>query len=122
MAGLHQLRERVDAHARQHRQRDLRADAADLLHVAEQPALGQREEAVQRHAVLLLRVVRVQRYLAADVGQVVESAHRRLELVADAVHVDDQPRRLLVDERALESSDHAFIIAEKCFVRRSARS
>jgi hypothetical protein len=80
----------------QHRQRDLRADAADLLHVAEQAALALAQEAVQRHAVFLLRVVGEQEHLAAHVGQVVEGAHRRFQFVADAMHVDHQPRRLLV--------------------------
>ena len=106
VAGLHQARELVDADARQHRQRDLRADAADLLHVAEQAALALAQEAVQRDAVFLLRVMREQRDLAADLRQVVERAHRRFEFVADAVDVHHQPGRLLVDEDALQASDH----------------
>src|SRR5690606_22563980 len=95
----------VDAGARQHRQRDLRADAGDLLHVAEQPALAFAQEAVQRDAVLLLRVVGEQRDITADIGQVVAGAHRRLELVAHAIDVHHQPGRLLVPKDSPQPGD-----------------
>ena len=66
-----------------------------------------RQEAVQRNAVFLVRVMGEQGHFAAELGQVVEGAHRRLELVAHAMHVDHQPRRLLVYHDALETTDHA---------------
>src|SRR5690606_7938290 len=90
----------------QDRQGDLRADAADPLHVAEQAPLGLAGEAVQRHRVIPLRVVREQRDLLAQHRQLVEGAHRRLQLVAHAVDVDHQPRRRLVREHSPQASDH----------------
>jgi hypothetical protein len=107
IAGLQQAREFVDASAGEHRQRDLRANPGHFLHVPEQPALALAQEAVQRDAVLLLRVMGEQRDLAADLGQVVEGAHRRFQLVAHAIDVDHQPRRLLVREDAPDSTNHA---------------
>src|SRR5690606_18404474 len=106
VAGLEQAREFVHAGARQHRQRDLRADAGHLLHVAEQPALAFAQETVQRDAVLLLRMVGEQRDLAPHLGQVVERAHRRFELVAHAVDVDHEPRWLLVRQDSPQPADH----------------
>ena len=87
------------------------------LHVAEQPALALAQEAVQRDAVFLLRVMGEQRHFATEFGQVVEGAHRRFEFVADAVDVDDQPRRLLVDQDALQSADHCASSHSACYRR-----
>src|SRR5690606_36028276 len=64
------------------------------------------QEAVQRDAVLLLRVMGEQRDLAADLRQVVEGAHGRLELVADAIDVHHQPGRLLVRQDPPQPADH----------------
>src|SRR5690242_16720399 len=106
VAALHEPRELVDADARQHRQRDLRADAGHLLQGAEQAAFGLAQETVQRDRVFLHRVVRAQAHFAAELGQVEERRHRRLEFVADTADVEHEPRRLLGDEHALEAPDH----------------
>ena len=58
VAGCTSRAKSIGGHAGQHRQRDLRADAADFLQVAEQRALGFAQEAVQRDAVFLHRVMR----------------------------------------------------------------
>ena len=90
----------------QHRQRDLRADAGDLLHVAEQPALGFAQEAVQRDAVFLLRVMGEQR---TPRGR--RPAGRRRCSSALPARSRRHARRppataALVDEDAFESPDH----------------
>src|SRR3546814_6575391 len=43
---------------------------------------------------------------AADLGQVVEGAHRRFQFVTDAIDVDHQPWRLLVREDSPQPADH----------------
>src|SRR5690242_11765 len=106
VAGVYQPREVAGGHARQYRQRDLRADAADLEQVAEQCALGFAHETVQRHAVFLHGVVSEQDHFLAGGGEIVDGRHRRLELVADAAHIDQQPWRLLRNEGATQATDH----------------
>src|SRR5690606_22841745 len=105
-ASLDRARELFDAGTRQDRQRDLRADAGHPLHVAEQAPLGFTGKAVQRHRVLLLRVVREQRDFLAQHRQLVEGAHRRFEFIADAIDVQHQPRRRLVRKHPPETTDH----------------
>ena len=75
-----------------------RADGTAALPAPTPPSLSRSSS--------LLGVVHEQRHLAAQLGQVVDRAHRRFQLVAHALHVHDQPRRLLVDQRAPEAADH----------------
>src|SRR6185312_5144252 len=114
VALLDQPRELLGADARQHRERDLRADAADFLQRAEQRALGLAHESVQHRRVFLDRVVREERDILAGLRQVVERRHRRLELVADAVDVDEQRRRLLGHELPAKAADHRRRLHASC--------
>src|SRR5690606_32019368 len=82
-----------------------------LLQLAEQPALGLGQEAVQRHPVLLDGVVGEQGDLAAQFRQVVEGAHRRRQLVADAADVEHQRRRRLVHQLAFQATDHLLLLS-----------
>src|SRR6185312_7972935 len=103
---LHQPREFGGGDARQYRQRDARADAGHLLQVAEQRAFVIAQETVQRDGVFLVRVVGEQDHFLADVRQVVQRGHRHFQLVADAAHFDQHPRRPLGDQRAAQTADH----------------
>ncbi len=67
--------------------------------------------------ILAYREVGVQRHLLADGGQVVEGGHRRIDLVTDAVDVDQQLRRLLVEDAAAQQADHS--ITSRCRTCRS---
>ena len=107
------------AQARQDGQRRARSDAADLHQFAEGRALGGGEKAVQQLRVLAHHEMREQRHRHAQGGQVVEGAHRHVDLVADAVHVEHHRGRRLVDQRAAEPADHAAAGARK--VRRLQR-
>src|SRR5690606_12208854 len=113
VAGLHKAGELLHAGAGEDGQRDLGADAAHPLHVAEQAPLGLAGEAVQRHRVFLLRVVREQGDLLPEHGQRVEGAHGRFQFVTDPAHVHHQPRRRLVRERSPQASDHRRLQARR---------
>ena len=94
---LRQLRRRQPG---QDRQRGARADAGDAHQLAEGRALGLGGEAVQQLRVLAHDEMRQQRQRLADRGQAVEGAHRHVELVADAVHVQQHLRRRLRRQRS----------------------
>src|SRR3546814_20985505 len=78
LAGLHQARELVDAGARPHRQRALRADAAAPLPVPTPPPLRPAPAAEHRNAFLLPRVVGYHRHSAHDRRSVAAGAPRPL--------------------------------------------
>jgi hypothetical protein len=92
--------------ARQHRQRGARADAGDPDQLAERAALGLGEEAVEQLRVLAHHQVREQRDPLAERRQVVERAHRDVDLVAHALHVEQHLRRRLREQHARQSTDH----------------
>ena len=64
---------------------------------------GKPEELVR---VLAHDQVREQRDFSAGRGQLVEGAHRHVELVADALHVHDDLGRVLFQELAVYPPDH----------------
>ncbi|CAM2144516.1 hypothetical protein PT2222_160069 [Paraburkholderia tropica] len=100
------LREVVDAHAREHRERHARADAADLEQFAKRGAFFDRAEAVEQMRVFAHDHLREQHDFFAIAGQVVERAHRHVDFVADAVAVDEQVRRVLFQQYAGNATDH----------------
>ena len=100
LAGLQHPRELIHRTSRKHCQRNLRANPTDPLHVTKQPAFTLTQEAVQRNAVFFLRVVGEQRNFTTDFRKIVERAHGRFKLIADAIHIDDQPWRRLVRQDA----------------------
>ena len=57
-------------------------------------------EAVQQMRILAHQQMGVQRDLRAGRGQLVEGAHRHVDLVADALHVDQHLRRMLLENGA----------------------
>ena len=65
-------------------ERGARADAGDLQQLAERVALGLGREAVELVRVLAHDEMGVERDLGAGRGQLVERAHRHVDLVADA--------------------------------------
>ena len=98
-----QLR-RLDA--RQDRQRQLRADAADADQPLEQLLLEQRREPVEQQRVLAHVRVNAQRDLAARLAEAVERRQRHEDVVADAVDVDDDAVRMLLENAAAKVRDH----------------
>jgi hypothetical protein len=91
----HQLT-RIDS--RQHRDRQLWPDAADADQPLEHLLLEQREEPVQLERFLTHVRVHAQRNVRPDVAGIVERRQRHVQLVADALHVDDEAIRLFVDD------------------------
>ena len=65
-----------------------------------------RAEAEEKMRILAHDEMREQRDLVAHIGQVVERAHRHVDLVGDALDVEQNLRRILFDERAGEASYH----------------
>ncbi|MCY1364587.1 hypothetical protein D9M69_513970 [compost metagenome] len=108
------LRQLAHAHAREQAQRGARAHAGDLDELAEgRPLLGG-AEAVENLRVFAHDEVREQRHLRADVGQVVERAHRHVDLVADAVAVHHHLRGVALCERAGQFAYHGCPFSLKC--------
>src|SRR5690606_13826974 len=79
---------------------------ADPDQQTEQAALGLGAEAEQQLRVLAHHHARKQRHPFAVRRQVVEGAHRHLDLVADALAVDQYLRRILLQQRPVYPSDH----------------
>jgi len=70
-------------------------------------ALVGAQEPVEQVRVLAHHRLHQQRDARAGGGQVVEGAHRHVDLVADATDVDQHGRGVLFEERSAQSSDHA---------------
>ena len=108
-AGLLQadgLRELVDAQPRQDRQSGAWADTGNLHELAKRRTLIVGQEAEQHLRVFADDEMSQQGDPLAERRQVVEAAHRNVDLIADAVHVDEQLRRRFFREGACQSSDH----------------
>src|SRR5690606_31882639 len=95
-----------DAHPGKDAQRDARADSSDLQQAAEELPLALRDEAVKHVRILADREVRDEGQRLTDLGEAVERRHGRIDLVADAGHLDRQRRRTLADQRAFQEADH----------------
>ena len=102
----HRLRELGDRQAREHRERGARADAGDLQQLPERAPLVVGAEAEEQVRVLAHDEVREQRHALAGRRQVVERAHRHVDLVGDALHVEQELRRILLEQGAGEAADH----------------
>ena len=87
--------QRLDA--REHRERQLRADAADADQPLEQLLLEQRREAEQRECVFADVSVDAERDVAAGLSEAVEGRQRHRDVVADATDVDDDPVGMLLE-------------------------
>ena len=72
----------------------------------EQLLLERGEKSVQLQRVLAHVRVDAQRDLGAVVADVVVGGQRHVHLVADALHVDDDPVRLLVEDPPAKERDH----------------
>src|SRR5947207_121595 len=89
----------------QHRERGARTDARDADQLAERRALLGRREAVQRVRVLAHHEMREQAHGLAGRRQLVEGAHRHVELVGDAADVHQHLRRVLRREPPGQPAD-----------------
>jgi len=103
MYGLDQVG-RLDAG--QHRQRQLGADAADRNQPLEQILLETGRKTEEQQRVLAHVGVNAQRDLRARVAEPVEGGQRHGHVIPDAVDVDDDPVRLLVENASSEVRDH----------------
>src|ERR1022692_1034146 len=95
-----------DGKARQDRECDARADAADLDQLSERATLVFRSETEEQVRVLAHDQMREQGDAVAHVGQVVERAHRHVDFVRDTLHIEQNLRRVLLDQRTGKTSDH----------------
>ena len=100
------LRELAHRESRQHRERDLRADAVHLEKLAERAALTLGAEAEQQMRVLAHDEMREQRHALAVLRKVVERAHRHVHFIRDALHVEQELRGILFEQRAREAANH----------------
>ena len=101
--GPRQLRDRQ---ARQHRERDLRADAVHLDELAKRAAFVFAAEAVQQVRVFPHDEVSEKRDALTRRGQVIERAHRHVDFVCDALNVEQELRRILFEQNAGKTADH----------------
>ena len=89
-------------HRGQHGKRHLGTDASDANQQAKQRLFFRRGEPVQHLRVLANQQMRLEKDVIAGRRQLEKRAHRRFDLVADAVTFDDDGRRLLVDQPAAQ--------------------
>jgi len=57
----------------------------------------------------------------SDVGQVVERAHRYVDLVGDPLDVEQNLRRVLLQQRPGQAADHRVVAAAMRALRRDRR-
>ena len=93
-------------HAGEHGDRQLRSDAADANEPLEQLTLQFGQKAVQLQRVFAHVRVNTQSDVRACLAGVVKRRQRNVDLVANALDVDDQSVRLLVCDAAAKKSDH----------------
>ncbi|MCY1241782.1 hypothetical protein D9M72_547030 [compost metagenome] len=67
-------------------------------------------EAVEQMSILTHHQVGVQGHRLAHLGQAIQGGHRHFELIAQAVDIDNQVRRLLFSQRAAQTSNHVAIL------------
>src|SRR5260221_13888536 len=95
-----------DAQSGKHRERDSGSDAAYFQQLPEGAAFGIRAEAVEQMGIFAHDEVGEQGDALAGRRQVVEGAHRHLDLVADSGRLDQDLRRVFLEEHAGEPPDH----------------
>jgi hypothetical protein len=69
------------------------------------------QETVQIMSIVTHREMRQQLGLLAGRREIVKSAHRHIKLVADAIDVNHDLRRVLFGEDTGQSSDHVRVIS-----------
>src|SRR5437899_4921047 len=90
----------------QHGERGPRADAVDFDELAKRTALVLAAEAIEQMRILAHDEMREQRDALAGRGQVVERSHRHVDLVRDALHVEQKLRRILLEKYSGQAADH----------------
>src|SRR5439155_7534087 len=88
--------------ARQHGERDLRADAADADQPLEQLLLEQRRETVESERVLAHVRMDPQRDVGAGVDETVEGRQRHEDFIAYAADVEDDAVRMFFENLPAE--------------------
>src|SRR5262249_53497863 len=73
-----------------------------------------RAETVEQVRVFAHDEMGIQRDPLADCRQVVERAHRHVDLVAQALHVEHELRRILLDQYSGKTPDHGCGNAARC--------
>src|SRR5574341_99743 len=111
--GLAQVR---DGEPGQDGERCARPDSGYAQELAERPPFGLGGEAEQLVRILAHDQVGVERDFGAGRGQLVEGAHRHVELVSHALHVHHDLRRVLLDEPAVDAPDHGYPKMEKALM------
>jgi len=113
------LRELVDREPGKDRQRGARPDAGDFHEQAKGGPLAVSQKAEQHLRVFADHEMREQRHLLAERRQVVEAAHRHVDLVADAEVKIGAQRRADVDLRVHDAD--AVVLARRLAEQRDAR-
>ncbi|MNN22093.1 hypothetical protein D3C81_1354370 [compost metagenome] len=103
MHAAHQL---IDFQPGHQRQSQLGPHAIEPDQLPEQFALALLGEAVEKMCILADDQMRVQGHRLAQRRQAVEGGHRDLQLVSDAVHIENQVRRLFFRQGATQTSNH----------------
>src|SRR6266567_633807 len=104
----HRLRKLRDREAGEHREGGARADAADLDELAKGTTLRLGAETEQQVRVLAYDAAREQGDRVAETRELVEGAHRNVDLVSHSVHVEQDLRRVFFDERSGKAADHGW--------------
>src|SRR4051812_15595293 len=102
----HRLPHVRDAHAGEYRKRSARADTRNFEQLSEQRALAFGRETVELMSVLPHDQMREQRDVSAGGRQLVKRAHGHIELITDALHVDENLRRMFGQKPARNAADH----------------
>ena len=106
VAAVNRLDQFARLDTREHRQRELRADAADRDQAFEQLLLETRGKPEQQQRILAHVRVNAQRDVRACVAQSIERGERHRDVVADTVHLHDDPVRLFFEDAAAKVCDH----------------
>ena len=100
------LRQLVGIHGRQNAQCGFGTDAADFDQLAEGGAFLGRGKSKQQMRVFADDKLGVEMDGFANGRQVVESLHRNVGFITDAVDVDNDLRRIFLNQFACEPADH----------------
>ncbi|MNN47792.1 hypothetical protein D3C81_1622290 [compost metagenome] len=93
----HQL---IDLKARHQGQRQLRAHAIEADQLAEEVTFALADETIEQLGILAHHQMGVQGYRLSDRRQSIEGGHRHFQLIAQAVYIQNQVRRLLLSQGA----------------------
>ena len=96
----------VNRHAGENRQSYAGADTGNFDELSESGAFLGRAETVEQLSVFAHDEMRQKCHFLANVRQVVEGGHRNINLITDAVDVDQNFRRIFFEKCAANASDH----------------